>query len=111
MKDEVRALQEENEPLIRSFESHMNVLNDQSIEESEEHMKFELELWIEIEIFNESPEKPLQAMGAELKHTKATLRRRGKQLKNLVKTPYGYHSVVRVRKYLSRLAPKGGHAK
>lgn len=89
----------------------MNVLNDRSKEESEERMKLELDFWIEIETLKESHEKSLQLIGAELKRTKATLRRREKRLQNLVKTPYGYHSVVRDRKDLSRLAPKGGHAK
>lgn len=86
----------------------MSVLNDQSKEEREECMKLELEFWIEIETLNESHEKSLQTMGAELKRTKATLRRRERRLENLVKTPYGYRSVVRDRKDLSRLAPKGG---
>ena len=111
LKDEVRALREENERLLCSFESCMCVLNDRSKEEREEHMKLELKLWVEIETLNESHEKSLQAIGTELKRTKTTLRRREKRLENLVKTPYGYRSVVRDRKDLSKLAPKGGHAK
>jgi len=65
-----------------------------------------LELWIEIKTLNESHEKSLQAMGAELKRSKATLRCREKRLENLMKTPYGHRSGVRDRKNLSRLTPK-----
>ena len=111
LKDEVRTLREENERLLCSFESCMCVLNDRSKEEREERMKLELKLWVEIETLNESHEKSLQAMGIELKRTKTTLRCREKRLENLVKTPYGYRSVVRDRKDLSKLTPKGRHAK
>ena len=111
LKDELRALREENERLIRDYENRMSILNDRSKDESEERMQLELDLWIEIETLNESHERSLQAMSVELKRTKAMLRRREKRLENLVKTPYGYRSVVRDRKDLSRLAPNGGHAK
>jgi len=41
---------------------------------------------------------------------KATLRHCNNQLQKLVKAPFSYQSIVRDKKDLSVLVPKGGHA-
>ena len=94
-----------------AHESCMSSLTARLKEESDDRMQLELGLWVEIEALKESHEKSLSTCALELKRTKATLRRRDIRLQNLVKTPFGYHSIVRGRKDLSALAPKGGHAK
>jgi len=66
---------------------------------------------VEIETMKESHAKALSTCALELKCTKATLRRRNIRLQNLVKTLFGYKSIVRSRKDLSTLAPKGGYTK
>lgn len=94
-----------------AHESCMSSLTARLKEESDDRMQLELGLWVEIEALKESHEKSLSTCALELKRTKATLRRRDIRLQNLVKTPFGYRSIVRGRKDLSALAPKGGHAK
>lgn len=56
-------------------------------------------------------ETKLSRITAELRRVKSTLRRRELRLSKLVKTPYGYRSVVTRRKDVHDLAPTGGHAK
>jgi hypothetical protein len=111
LKSEVNTLRAENERMLVSSESRMSSLTARLKEESDDRMQLELDLWVEIEVLKESHEKSLSTCALELKRTKATLRRRDIQLQNLVKTPFGYRSIVRGRKDLSALAPKGGHTK
>ena len=111
LKDEVATLKSENERLIIEYESRLTALNAKSQLESDERLRLEVEMWIEIQSQNESHEKSLIELASVLKRTKATLKRREKRLENLVKTPFGYRSCVREAKDLSNLAPKGGHTK
>jgi hypothetical protein len=111
LKSEVNTLRAENERMLVSSESRMSSLTARLKEENDDRMQLELDLWVEIEALKESHEKSLSTCALELKRTKATLRRRDIRLQNLVKTPFGYRSIVRGRKDLSALAPKGGHTK
>lgn len=98
--------------MIIEYESRLTALNAKSQLESDERLRLEVEMWIEIQYSqNESHEKSLIELTSVLKRTKATLKRREKRLENLVKTPFGYRSCVREAKDLSNLAPKGGHTK
>ena len=111
LKDEVATLKNENERLISEYESRLTTLNAKSQLESDERLRLEVEMWIEIQSQNESHERSLIELASVLKRTKATLKRREKRLENLVKTPFGYRSCVREAKDLFNLAPKGGHTK
>jgi len=81
------------------------------VQSKEESLQVEIDCWIELESQREIHEEQLKRIEGKLKSTTAMLKRCEKRLKNLVKTPYGYRSIVRERKDLSALSQNGGHAK
>lgn len=86
-------------------------LNDITVQSVEDCVQTEVNCWIEIESEREIHEQRVKLIEIKLKSTTAMLRRREKRLQNLVKTPYGYRTIVRQRKDLASLAPRGGHFK
>lgn len=67
-----------------------------------------LDMWIEIETQRKRNEEELKSYKLRLSRTKAKLRRCEAKREKLIKTPFRYHSVVRPRKDLRDLAPRGG---
>ena len=104
LREEYSTMQFDHEERIRNF----TAIESQS---AEDRIQVELDLWILIESEKEQNEEKFKLIQGQLNRTKATLRRREAKIGKLIRTPFGYRSIVRPRKDLCDLAPGGGQAK
>jgi len=111
LKAEISNLQEEYNRSKGSYEGQIGQLIDKYGKEFDERLQLEVDYYIPFESMQEEHEAKLSKITTELRRVKATLRRRELRLSKLVKTPYGYQSVVRPRENVYELAPTGGPAK
>jgi len=96
---------------VQSLKKECHRLNAFSSQNEESCLQLEINYWIEIESLRESYKNKINSLKSDLKRTIATLRQREQRLQNLTKTPYGYHTTIRMKKDLSCLASTGGQAK
>lgn len=111
LKVEISNLREEYSKSKALYEGRTSELINKSTQDSDKLLQLEVDSYIAIESMRDEHETKLSRITAELRRVKSTLRRRELRLSKLVKTPYGYRSVVRQRKDVCDLAPTGGHAK
>ena len=98
LKREVQSSAEECNCAKASYVDYLKRLDALFVQSKEESLQVEINYWIELESQKEIHKEQLKRIEGKLKSTIAMLRRRDKRLKNLIKTPYGYRSIVRERK-------------
>jgi hypothetical protein len=111
LKNEICSIKSECIVMKDFYEDRLSHLHAKQAEYEEERLQMEIDFWVEMESQKQCQAEKLSSITSALKRTKATLSRREKKLQNLVKTPHGYRSIVKPRRDLASLAPRGGQAK